>query len=168
MMLIGEAVYDGYLGGVGELLDLLVVEGADHDGVYVAGEDAAGVRGGLALAHLYLLRAQGEGMSAELVHPDLEGDAGAIGGLLEDHRERLAEERPEGDAGSPQSLYLGGLVEDEAHLAGLELGEGEAVAPGDGRGDLRAFLLLRRDHSPCSSLGDGLLLDFGRNAGRDA
>src|SRR5215210_7111969 len=153
MVLIGEAVYDGYPGCCGELLDFLVVEGTDHYGVYVAGEDAAGVRGGLALAHLYLLRAQREGVSAELVHPDLEGDAGAVGGFLEDHRERLAEERPEGDAGSPQSLYLDGLVEDEAHLAGLELGEGEAIAPGEGRGG-RAFLLLRSDHSPSSSLGD--------------
>src|SRR3954454_16652782 len=97
-MVIGEPVYNGYVGCCGELRELLVVEGADHDSVYIAGEHRAGVRRGLALAHLYLLRTEGQGMAAELVHADLEGDAGTVGGLLEDHCERLAEERPEGDA----------------------------------------------------------------------
>src|SRR3712207_3709539 len=122
MMLIGEAVYDGHLGGVGELLDLLVVEGPDHDGVYVAGEDAASVRRGLALTHLYLLRQQVEGVPAELVHPDLEGDAGAVGGLLEDHRQRPAAQGPVGDARSLKPLYLCGLIEDEPDLLRGELG----------------------------------------------
>src|SRR5215211_3818812 len=140
MMLIGEAIYDGCLGGVGELLDLLVVEGADHDGVYVAGEDAAGVRGGLALAHLYLLRAQGEGVSAELVHPDLEGDAGAVGGLLEDHRERPAAQRAVGYARLLQRLYLDGLVENESRFLRDELGEGEAVAAGERGGGRRSVV----------------------------
>ena len=37
---VREPVYDGDLGGPGQLLEFLVVEGPDHDGVYVAGEDA--------------------------------------------------------------------------------------------------------------------------------
>src|SRR3712207_2552672 len=123
MVLVGETVYDGHLGGVGELLYLLVVEGADHYGVYVAGEDAAGVRRGLSSAHLYLLGTQGEGMAAELVHPDLEGDAGAVGGLLEDHRERPATQRPIRDARLLQGLYLRGLVEDEPDFLRGELGQ---------------------------------------------
>src|SRR5215208_7116731 len=88
----------------GELFKVFVIEGADHYGIYITGEDAPGVRRGLPLSYLKLLRAQGEGVAAELVHPDFEGDAGAVGGLLEDHRERPAEERPEGDAGPPQGL----------------------------------------------------------------
>src|SRR3712207_4189469 len=113
MVGVREAVYNGDLGGLGELLDLIVVEGADHYGVYVAREDPACVRRGLALAHLYLLRQQVEGVTAELVHPDLEGDAGAVGGLLEDHRERHAAQGPVGDARPLQGLYLYRFVDDE-------------------------------------------------------
>src|SRR3712207_5599919 len=129
---VGEAVYDGDLGGLGELLDLLVVEGPDHDGVYVAGEDAPGVRRGLPLADLYLLRQQVEGVAAELVHADLEGDAGAVRGLLEDHSQRPAAQGPEGDARPLEPLCLGGFVEDEARLIRGELGQCEAVAAGEG------------------------------------
>ena len=60
------------------------------NGVYVAGEDAACVRGGLPLTYLYLLGQQVERVAAELVHADLEGDARAVRGLLEDHRQRPA------------------------------------------------------------------------------
>src|SRR5215212_1208595 len=112
MVEVGKAVYDGHLGCVSELLDLLVGEGTHHYGVYVAGEDTARIRGGLALAHLYLLRQQVEGVAAQLVHSDLEGDAGAVGGFLEDHRERPSSQGPVGDARPLQGLYLRGLVED--------------------------------------------------------
>src|SRR5919112_3775397 len=88
MVGVGEAIYHRYVGGAGELFEVPVVEGADHDGVDVAGQDAARVRGRLALADLDLLRTQVKRVAAELVHPDLEGDAGPIGGLLEDHGER--------------------------------------------------------------------------------
>src|ERR687893_2490587 len=132
VVLVGETVYDGDLGGAGELLYLLVVEGADHYGVYVAGEDASGVRGGLALAYLYLLREQVEGVAPELVHPDLEGDAGAVRGLLEDHRQRPAAQGPEGDARPLKPFQFDRLVEDQARLLRCELGEGEAVAAREG------------------------------------
>ena len=57
---VGEAVYYGYVGGAGELLEVSVVEGADHDGVDVAGEDPSRVRRRLALADLDLLGAEME------------------------------------------------------------------------------------------------------------
>src|SRR4051812_26369352 len=146
MMEIGEAVYHGDIGGPGELFEVFVIEGADHYGVYVTGEDASGIGGGLSLSYLELLRAQGEGVAAELIHADLEGDAGTIGGLLEDHRERFAEEWPEGNAGFPQGLELDGFVEDETDLFRAELSQGEAVASCKGGGCCWPFLLLRRDH----------------------
>src|SRR3712207_5997107 len=139
---VGEAVYDGDLGGLGELLDLLVVEGPDHDGVYVAGEDAPGVRRGLPLADLYLLRQQVEGVAAELVHADLEGDAGAVGGLLEDHSQRPATQGTVGDARLLKRLYLCGLVEDEPDLPRGELGQGQAVAAGERGGGRRGVVEL--------------------------
>src|SRR5215207_2118784 len=134
MMLVCEPVYDGDLGGLRQLLGLLVVEGPDHDGVYVAGEDAAGVRRGLAPAYLYLLRQQVEGVAAELVHPDLEGDASAVRGLLEDHRQCPAAQGPEGDARPLEAFQLDGL------------GEGEAVAAREGGWGRRGALELG-DHA---------------------
>src|SRR5215217_451681 len=122
VMGVCEAVYDWDLCGPGELLEFLVVEGPDHDGVYVAGEDAARVRRGLPLAYLYLLGQQVEGVAAELVHADLEGDARAVRGLLEDHRQRPAAQGSEGDARPLESLYLEGLVEDEPRFFRGELG----------------------------------------------
>jgi len=62
-------------------------------------------------------------VATELVHADLEGNAGAVGRLLEDHGERLAAQRLEGIAGLLQSLYPDSFVEDELDLLGTELGE---------------------------------------------
>src|SRR4028118_541912 len=145
MVRVREAVYDGHLRGGGELLDRLVVEGADHDGVYVAGEDAAGVRRGLALAHLYLLGGEGEGVAAELVHAYLERDAGTVGGLLEDHGERPAAQGAVGDAALLHGLDLDGLVQDQAHLPRRELRQRQAVPAREG-GGLRRDVVYLRDH----------------------
>src|SRR5215213_7555010 len=137
MVEVGKAVYDGHLGCISELLDLLVGEGTHHYGVYVAGEDTARIRGGLALAHLYLLRQEVEGVAAQLVHADLERDAGAVGGFLEDHRERSAAQGTVGDVGLLECLYLESFVEDELRLLRGELGQSQAVATGEGRGGRR-------------------------------
>jgi hypothetical protein len=71
-----------------------MVEGADHDAVHVAREDAGGIADRLAPAELDVARREEERVPAELVGADLEGDAGAGGALGEDHRQRLAGERP--------------------------------------------------------------------------
>ena len=110
---VREAVYYGDVGCAGEFLQVPVVEGTDHYGVDVAGEDAARVGRRLAFADLYLLWAQVERVAAELVHPDLEGDAGPVGWLLEDHRERAPPQGPVGDAALLQRLYANGLVQDQ-------------------------------------------------------
>src|SRR5215203_6984796 len=61
---VRESVYYGDVGRAGELFQVSVVEGADHDGVDVAGEDAARVGRRLAFADLDLLRAQMERVAA--------------------------------------------------------------------------------------------------------
>src|SRR5918995_6372843 len=76
---VRESVYYGDVGCAGKLFQVPVVEGADHDGVDVSGEDAARVGRRLAFADLDLLWAQMERVAAELVHPDLKGDAGPVG-----------------------------------------------------------------------------------------
>ena len=122
-----------------------MVEGADHDGVDVAGEDAARVRRGLALAHLYLLGGEGEGVPAELVHPDLERDAGAVGWLLEDHRERPAAQGAVGDAALLHGFDLDGLVQDQGHFVRREFRQRQAVPTREG-GRFRRNVVYLRDH----------------------
>ena len=122
-----EAVYYGHVGGAGELYDVRVAEGADHDGVDVAGQDAARVRGVSRLPSWISSGSSGaRGRRAGTSH--LEGDAGPVGWLLEDHRQRTTAQRPVGDAALLQRLYANGLVQDQGHLLGGELSECQAVA----------------------------------------
>ncbi len=72
----------------------LMIENADHDRVDVAREHARGVGDGLAAAELHFLTGQHHDVAAELAHRDIEGDARASRGLVEDHRQRLAGKRP--------------------------------------------------------------------------
>ena len=90
---IGEAVDHRHRREARQLLGDVVPEGADDDGVAVAAEHARGVAQRLAAADLRALRGEIDGVAAELVHADLEADARARRGLLEDHPERLADER---------------------------------------------------------------------------
>ena len=83
----------GIDGVLGEFRHHRVVEGADHDGVDIAGQDPRRVGDGLAAAELHLLAGEHQRLAAELAHADIEGDAGAGRGLVEDHRQHLAVER---------------------------------------------------------------------------
>ena len=66
MVVVGEAVDDRHRGEPRQLLDVGVVEGADHDAVDVAREHARGVADRLAAAELDVARRQEEGVPAEL------------------------------------------------------------------------------------------------------
>jgi hypothetical protein len=70
--------------GLGELGNGLVRSGADRDRRHIAGEDAGRVADRLAPGELQLLAPQHDRGAAELGDPDLEGDAGARGGPLEE------------------------------------------------------------------------------------
>ena len=94
----GQAVDHRNRGIARQLGERLGVERADHDGVDVARQHARGVGERLAAAELHFLRRQQNGIAAELAHGDLERDAGARRRPLEDHRQRLAGERPVGAA----------------------------------------------------------------------
>ncbi len=92
---------------------------------HVAGEDVGGVAQRLAARELQLVGAQHDGMAAELVHADLEGQARARGGLLEDQRDAPPGERLRGQR---RGLQLERAVEQRVQLGGGELGPGEEVA----------------------------------------
>ena len=89
---VGQAVDDGDVGVTGQGFHLLLMEGADHDAVAVAGQDPGGVLDGLAPADLALLAGQEQSVSAQLVHSSLKGDPGPGGVLLKNHGQSLAPE----------------------------------------------------------------------------
>src|SRR5919202_3698226 len=112
MELVREAVDDGNVRVLRKLVDVRLGEGADHDPVQVAGEDACGVLDRLAAPELEVAGGEVEGGAAELEHSDLERDAGARRGLLEDHPERSAFEMAVLDALAVPDLQPIAEVED--------------------------------------------------------
>ena len=108
-----------------ELGHRLVIEDADHDGIDIARQHARGVGQRLAAAELHFLRGQHDGLAAELAHGDVEGDARAGRGLVEDHRQRLAGERRFGRAAACARCGLHGAA--AVDHAGAVVGFGMSV-----------------------------------------
>ena len=92
MGVIGQPVDHRDVGVLGELLDVLLREGPDHDRVQVALEHVRRVLDRLAAPELEVVRGEVEPVAAELDDADLERDPGARRRLLEDHPERPARE----------------------------------------------------------------------------
>ena len=84
---IGQAVDDRDGRPFGQAEDFIVLEGAGHDSIDHAGENAGHVLHRLALAESDFLFAEEKAVSAQVRHADGEADAGAEAGLLEDHRQ---------------------------------------------------------------------------------
>ena len=120
---IREAVDDGHRAVLREILDLLLVEGADHDAVHIAGEHARGILHRLAAADLRALAREYDGVAAELVDAHLERNARSGGGFLKDHAERLALQVRVLDAVLRLVLELVGEVEDLEDLLPREVEE---------------------------------------------
>ena len=141
----------------GELLDVVLVEGADHDPVDVAREHRRGVLERLAAAELEVAGGEVERVPAELGHPDLERDAGAGRGLLEDHRERAAGEEVVLLAPGLPLLEVVGEVEHRLELLAAPVGDAGEVAALEALGD--------RAHASADATGTSLR-DRPRRAGR--
>src|SRR5262249_148966 len=106
----------------------LVGAGADHDGVEVAGEDAAGVADRLAARELHFVAAQDDRGAAQLGDADLEGDPGPGRGADEDEADAAAGERRPAAAGAAAGFHRGRLVEQLAELERAQLFACEEIA----------------------------------------
>src|SRR2546426_507834 len=93
VFLVIEAVDHRHTRIPGEFEDVLSAERPIHDAVHIAAQHPRGVGDRLAPSDLQVVRAQEEGVTAELGHPDLERHARPGRGLLENHCEALAPER---------------------------------------------------------------------------
>ena len=110
---------------LGELSELGIGTGAHADGGHVPGEHQRGIAQRLATRQLQLLGAQHDGMTAELVDADLEGQPRARGGLLEDQRDAATVERARGER---RRLELERAVQQRVELAGRELRASQKIA----------------------------------------
>ena len=128
---VGEAVDHRDLAVVGEVLDVLLGEGADHDAVDVAAHHVGGVLDGLPDAQLDVVGVQEHGLGAELLDPDLEAHARARTGLHEHHGDGAAGEEGMRHAPPAHVLELGGEVEQGDDLGGGEVADGEEAAAGE-------------------------------------
>src|SRR6266702_1492473 len=135
---VGERVHHRHGGARRHLLQLLVLEGADHERVEVTRQDAGGVLDRLPAPELRVLRREHDAMCAELVRAHLERDAGARGGLLEDEPERHPGERTR--AALAEQLPLRAALDELEQLLAREVGQPEEVAlRAGGAGHVWAF-----------------------------
>jgi hypothetical protein len=162
--LVGETVDDGDLGVAGELVDVGLGEGPDHDRVEVAREHEPRVLDRLAAAELEIRGRQVEPDAAELPHPGLERDPGAGRGLLEDHPERPAGEEAALLARRVRALQLVREVEHAHELVAAPVGDPGEVPALEVAGDRHRAILVARpaalDGGPEQQAGD-------RDDGRD-
>ena len=115
---VGQTVDDRDRAVLRQVLDLLLCIGADHDAVQIAGQNARGILHRLAAADLQVTVGQEQRLTAELIHAGFEGDAGAGGGLLEDHAEALALQMAVGDIMLLFIFELVGQIEQADDLLG--------------------------------------------------
>ena len=127
MQQIGETIDDGNGTVAGQLFDVGMIEGPDHDAIEVARQHPRGVANRLAAAELDVARREEESVAAELEGPDLEGHPGAGRRLREDHPQGLAEQ---GFFPVAALLHPGGQVEEGNELGFAEVWDCEEVADG--------------------------------------
>ena len=121
---ISQPVDDRHRRPARQLLDLLVVEGADHDAVHVARQHPGGVRNRFSAPQLDVFGRKEQRLPPELRGPDLKGDPRARAGLGEHHRQRLPRQRRLPVAAV---LHLGREVEQLGDLVAGEVGDGQKV-----------------------------------------
>ena len=101
-----------------------MVEATVDDAVDVAREHLGDVADGLAPADADLLRAEVDAVAAEVGHGDLEADAGAQGGFLEEEGDGLALHGPRGVR---VALDVAGACDEGTELRRRQVGDGKQV-----------------------------------------
>ena len=125
MPLGGQTVPHRHAGVLGQILHVGLGEAAELDAVVEAAEHAGGVLDGLLLAHLGAARIKVGHAHAEVHGADLEGAAGARGGLLEQQHDVLALEVAVRGAGALEVLEVLGELQLVLDLLGGEVEQAE-------------------------------------------
>ena len=148
MRLLGEAIDDRNRRMVGHLPHIVRTEDPNDDRIDVARQHPRGVGDGLAAPELHLGPGQHDRLAAEIAHPDVERDAGAGRRPVEDHRQRLADERTPRRlrALDPRRLHRRRSIEDVAKLAARKLEQVEEMPRGNYERTRSCFASVRRHH----------------------
>jgi hypothetical protein len=94
MRAIGQGVDYRLPGGGSELDEVVMCSQTRHDAVHVTVEHPGGIAHRLPDAYLNVLLGQGRRRTPQAGYPDLERHPGPVRGLLEQHRDMPALERP--------------------------------------------------------------------------
>jgi len=108
---VGQAIDDRDRTVPGQVEDILMGKGPDHDAIEIAGHDLRSVCDRFAAAELDVLAGQEQGVATELVHADFKGNPGPGGGFGKDQAQGLALEDGMGPPGFDIGLELVGQVE---------------------------------------------------------
>jgi hypothetical protein len=127
MRLVRESVDDRDRGVLGELLDLLLMERADHEGGENAREDERHVAVRLAPSELELCGREKQGYASELGDSDLEGNARLRRRLVEDQADRSSGEKPELPSMRSLGLELVCTIEQRLELVARPRGDSSEV-----------------------------------------
>ena len=123
VVLVGQAVADGYARVGGKALDLALLKGTDHHQIHHAADDLGAVLDGLGAAQLAVARRQVDHRAAQLVHAGLKAHTGPGAGLLEDHGQRAVYQRVVFFVGLELLFDDGGALEQVSALVGSEVSE---------------------------------------------
>ena len=128
--LIRQAVPHGNTGLLGEFLDNLLVGATILDAVVHTAEHAGGILDGLLLAHLRRTGIEIGHTHAEVHGTDLEGAAGARGGLFKQQDDVLALEVAVRGARALQRLEVSGELQQVLDFLGREVEKLEKMTTG--------------------------------------
>ncbi len=128
-----QAVDHRHGGRLGQFEQVGMAEDADHDRIDIAAHHLGGVGQSFLAAQLHLLAGEHDGFAPELAHADIEGDTGAGGLALEDHRQHLVLEE-KGPIAFLEALLEGArLIEHAAQFGIGKIVDGEKMVRGAGR-----------------------------------
>ena len=91
---LGKAVNDRHFGVERQFGKLVMIEHADDDGIDEARQNPRCIGDRFAAAELHFLAGQHDRFAAKFAHPDVEGNARAGRGFVENHRQDFAGQRP--------------------------------------------------------------------------
>ncbi len=127
MEVIRQCVDYRHRGVGGKALYNIVAEGADHHHIDHGGNDPCTVLDRLAAPQLGVLRRQEHGVTTELCHAGLKGDARARGGLGKNHPQHLARKLTLIFTGAVRFFHGAGAVYQCLQLVGAEVEQSEEV-----------------------------------------
>ncbi|MNX92789.1 hypothetical protein D3C86_1249420 [compost metagenome] len=112
MRVVSQGVYNWHGCVLGKLQQARMIRRADHDGVDITRQHLGRIADRFGTTELHFSTGEEKRLATKLAHADIKGDAGAGGGLFEDHCQHLAGKRLFRRSGLGCGLARAGIVEN--------------------------------------------------------